>query len=44
MCHQCGEKIQEGDKFCPKCGDTTQDEAFDADHPLKGIQSAKTLR
>ncbi len=44
MCNQCGEKIREGDKYCPKCGDTTQDEFFDATHPLKGIQSAKTLR
>ena len=33
MCTQCGEKLSECDNFCPSCGDSTQDELFDASNP-----------
>lgn len=44
MCNYCGEKLQPGDKFCPTCGISMQDEYYDSTHPLKGLQSSKTLR
>lgn len=44
MCNLCGEKLQPGDKFCPSCGESMQDEYYDSKHPLKGLQSSKTLR
>lgn len=44
MCTQCGEKILESDKFCPNCGNSTQDETYDSTHALDGVQSSKKLR
>ena len=41
MCFQCGAKITEKDKFCPSCGESTEDEDYDATHPLGGIQASK---
>lgn len=41
MCFQCGAKLTENDKFCPECGETTDDEKYDASHPLGGVQSSK---
>lgn len=44
MCNQCGEKLQDGDKYCPSCGDSTSDEIYDSKHPLKGVQASKRLK
>ena len=44
MCNQCGEKISFDDNFCPNCGDPTDDEFYDATHPIDGVRSAKKLR
>ena len=44
MCFQCGEKLLDGDKFCPNCGDSTEDETYDAIHQIKGVQASKKLK
>ncbi len=41
MCFQCGAKITEKDKICPVCGESTEDEDYDATHPLGGYQSSE---
>lgn len=43
MCFQCGEKLSETDKVCPSCGESTEDELYDANHPLAGVRSAKRI-
>lgn len=44
MCTQCGEKLSDDDRFCPSCGDPTDDEFYDSDNPIEGVRSSKRLR